>query len=226
LRPILSKNILLVNNEWSPDDPGCVKAGMLPGFEDEFCHVRNLVDVISSLPGVIVHTVFHNDLSMESVDRFKPDCIIAGGRLKSWDFETISAEYATECELIRKSSIPFLGICAGHQLISVAYGKKIGRMVESSVDMYELGFVQVEVTQPDILFRGFTGTPRLMMAHRDEIRELPEGFINIASTEMCRYAAIRHKSRPIWGVQFHPEITAEGSRDGLRVLSNFMAMQD
>jgi GMP synthase (glutamine-hydrolysing) len=49
------------------------------------------------------------------------------------------------------------------------------------------------------------------MSHGDKLRNLPEGFHTIGTTKNSEYAAIAHKSDPIYGIQFHPEVTRGSS---------------
>ena len=58
------------------------------------------------------------------------------------------------------------------------------------------------------------------MSHGDQIVELPEGFEAIASTPTCPFAAVRHATRNLHGVQFHPEVTH--TPHGVEMLRNFL----
>lgn len=58
------------------------------------------------------------------------------------------------------------------------------------------------------------------MSHGDKATGLPKEFITIASTPTAPLAAIAHESRPIYGIQFHPEVTH--SPKGKEVISKFV----
>lgn len=57
------------------------------------------------------------------------------------------------------------------------------------------------------------------MSHGDKLVKLPEGFHTIATTQNSEYAGIAHETKPIYGIQFHPEVT--NTPDGTKLLKNF-----
>ncbi len=58
------------------------------------------------------------------------------------------------------------------------------------------------------------------MSHGDRVLQLPPGFVVLGTSESSPFAAVRHAERPIWGVQFHPEVVhTEGGR---QMLANFV----
>jgi GMP synthase (glutamine-hydrolysing) len=80
----------------------------------------------------------------------------------------------------------------------------------------------VTITEPGVLFNGFHAgeTMSVWMSHGDHVEAPPKGFVAIASSNGNPLAAFRHQSKPIYGVQFHPEVahTPRGSE----VISNFL----
>lgn len=48
---------------------------------------------------------------------------------------------------------------------------------------------------------------RVWMSHGDKLCNLPEGFHTIATTRNSEFAAIGHESKPVYAIQFHPEVT-------------------
>src|SRR5438093_336938 len=58
------------------------------------------------------------------------------------------------------------------------------------------------------------------MSHADQVCELPPDFIALARTASCPLAAVKHRSRPVYGVQFHPEVTHTTA--GGQILRNFL----
>jgi len=61
---------------------------------------------------------------------------------------------------------------------------------------------------------------KTVQSHNDEIIELPEGFEVLAHSEKCRYQVIRHRTRSLFGAQFHAE-TMQGEKDEL-IFQNFV----
>ena len=58
------------------------------------------------------------------------------------------------------------------------------------------------------------------MSHGDQVQQVSEDFIGIARTDTCPVAAIKHKDRPVYGLQFHPEVTH--TTHGATLLKNFL----
>jgi len=74
------------------------------------------------------------------------------------------------------------------------------------------------------IFEGLTRHITVWHSHCDEVKELPPSFRRIASNETCAIQAMRHARRPLFGVQFHPELFNLEHPDGRRVLANFLRM--
>jgi GMP synthase (glutamine-hydrolysing) len=111
--------------------------------------------------------------------------------------------------------VPVLGLCYGHQLIAQTLG---GRVERGEVREYGIAFVDIVNDDPF-----FAGTPRrqqVWMSHGDTVKTLPAGFEVLGSTADCVAAAVRDVSRPIYGLQFHPEVT--DTPNGQRMLDNFL----
>ncbi len=115
---------------------------------------------------------------------------------------------------ILESGKPILGLCYGFQLIAHLMGGEVrgGRSGE-------YGFAEVEVQTANPLFRGMTSPQICWMSHGDEVVELPDDFVSSASTRSCPNAAIHHRERPIFGLQFHPEVSH--TPEGWGILRNF-----
>src|SRR6202035_4461987 len=58
------------------------------------------------------------------------------------------------------------------------------------------------------------------MNHGDQVNELSDNFESLAATDTCRFAAVRHRQLPIYGLQFHPEVTH--TKHGSELLGNFV----
>jgi GMP synthase (glutamine-hydrolysing) len=111
--------------------------------------------------------------------------------------------------------IPVLGICYGLQLMVDLFGGKIERP-----PMQEYGRTNVYFDEHTDLFKGLGPDGVCWMSHADSAAELPEGFQGIAHTEHAKYAAIRNKSRLLFGVQFHPEVVH--TVRGIEIIRNFL----
>jgi GMP synthase (glutamine-hydrolysing) len=115
-----------------------------------------------------------------------------------------------------RAGIPVLGICYGMQLIAKVEGSPVG------TGQREYGRADLTVLEPGDLFHGFAPhePTRVWCSHGDHVDSPPGGYRAIASTATLPVAAFRASDRPIYGVQFHPEV-AHTTR-GEEILSNFL----
>ncbi|MCC6927401.1 MAG: aminodeoxychorismate/anthranilate synthase component II [Gemmatimonadaceae bacterium] len=121
------------------------------------------------------------------------------------------------------ATTPLLGVCLGHQAIGEAYG---GRVVRASRVMH--GKVSEVVHEGSGLFQGLPSPLRVMRYHSLIVERvsLPDTLDVVAHAADLpdEIHALRHRSHPVWGVQFHPEsILTQGGKEMLR---NFLAMAD
>lgn len=105
-----------------------------------------------------------------------------------------------EIELIRtlvEQGVPTLGVCFGHQIINVALG--------GSVEPGEMtaGLVSAELAERP-LFNGVN--PVVPALHGDRVTETGAGLTQIASADHAAIFGTAHRDRPVWTVQFHPEV--------------------
>lgn len=125
--------------------------------------------------------------------------------------------------------LPVLGVCYGAQLTAKLFG---GRVEKS--DKREYGRAYMTRQKPNPLFEGVSERTQVWMSHSDSIKELPEGFELLATTDSIPVAAFRKddgikrtgdgkesgKTYPLYGVQFHPEVYH--STEGKTILKNFL----
>lgn len=169
----------------------------------------------------------YKNVSLRRVEELRPTHIILSGQSHPWD--NYSAEDLSGVfEVIRNASQPLIGICGGHQQIALCYGARVSVMkrLEPETTGYEgclreRGFFDVE-TERDEIFAGLPRRITVWHSHFDEVKELPAGFRITASNETCRLQAMRHAERPVFSVQFHPELFDEEHADGRKVLENFL----
>ena len=116
---------------------------------------------------------------------------------------------------IYELGVPVLGICYGQQLMA----HQLGGVVEKA-DAREYGRAALHVEKKHPLFAGWGDADHTVwMSHGDRVLRLPDGFEVIATSANSPFAAVAHRTRPLLGVQFHPEVLhTEG---GELLLRNF-----
>ncbi|KAL7666848.1 GMP synthase [glutamine-hydrolyzing] [[Candida] zeylanoides] len=115
---------------------------------------------------------------------------------------------------IFKLNVPILGICYGMQELAWINGKGVGRG-----DKREYGPATLNVADASCpLFKGVDHS-MVWMSHGDKLESLPTGFKVVATSDNSPFAAISHESEPIYGIQFHPEVTHTAK--GKQLLRNF-----
>lgn len=115
---------------------------------------------------------------------------------------------------IMRAGIPLLGICFGHQLIAHAMGGKVGFHPQGR----EIGTVGIELdggVKDDVLFGQFSQCFAANVSHKQTVFELPEGAVRLAFNAHEPNHAFR-LGGCAWGVQFHPEFSAEAMNSMIR----------
>src|SRR5438270_2088480 len=111
--------------------------------------------------------------------------------------------------------VPVMGICYGMQLLVHELG---GRVEQAEVG--EFGRSDLRVSDPGVLLAGLPHEQTCWMSHRDTVFEPPPGFRALASSSASPVAAIEHRERGIYGIQFHPEVVH--TPYGQEILTRFL----
>jgi GMP synthase (glutamine-hydrolysing) len=153
-----------------------------------------------------------NDTPLEELD--VDGLVLSGGAPRVGLEDTLGNADA----YLDEAEFPVLGICAGHQFMARHFGG-----AAEAAETPEFGKTELElidgVDQDDIL-AGLPETSQVWESHNDEVTTVPEGFENLASSEACRVQAMRHRERPVFGLQFHPEVSH--TEYGEEIFANFV----
>ncbi len=110
---------------------------------------------------------------------------------------------------------PILGICYGlHTLLHITGGRIISQGTR------EYGPAQLVLQEKDGLFQGLPECIPVWMSHGDRVEDVSEQWEVLGRSDNGMIAAVRHRERPYFGIQFHPEV--QHTPDGGRILSNFL----
>ena len=175
--------------------------------------VWNLVDYVSIFEPDTV--VVPNTISLEEVKQISPDAIL----ISPGPGHPANPRDIGNClDIIRESTVPLLGVCLGHQAITVAFGGEVSHSPSGPLH---------GKTSP-INHNGngiFKGVPDPLVGgryHSLAITKLPQELEVTAKTDDGIIMGVRHKKRPIYGLQFHPESVL--TPHGLKIVENFLRL--
>ncbi len=150
-------------------------------------------------------------LPLDKVKAFEPKGIILSGSPAS-----VYQPGAPLCHReVIEQGVPVLGICYGMGVIGSLYGA-----VTARASRREYGRAELAIDDASDLFSGLGGGLTVWMSHGDKLEEIPESFRRLAHTGNAPFAAVRHRQRHLFAVQFHPEV-AHTDR-GKEILGNFL----
>ncbi|MCW4010749.1 MAG: glutamine-hydrolyzing GMP synthase [Candidatus Bathyarchaeota archaeon] len=112
-------------------------------------------------------------------------------------------------------NLPVLGLCYGHQLIAQIVQGKVSRAA-----CREYGIAEVKIDKSVGVLKGVSAAETVWMSHGDTVSALPADFEVLAHTESCPVAAYRNKQKPIYGLQWHPEVVH--TKNGVLMLRNYI----
>jgi anthranilate/para-aminobenzoate synthase component II len=150
-------------------------------------------------------------------------------------------------EVMHHADVPMLCICGSHQLLGFSFNRDLRRVkllkdqpirrLRPGEDRprrgrgqpeYDLspffvadGFFPIRRLKSDPLFAGLPPTLMMRCSHYCEVKRLPPGFEILAASGHSRIEAMRHRTRPLYGTQFHPERFEAPFFHGRRLLENF-----
>ncbi len=155
--------------------------------------------------------IVRHDITPAAIRRRKPKGIILSGGPNSV-YETAAPRCDPE---IMSLGIPILGICYGMQLVCDVLGGNV-----EQAPAREYGRARCRVNRDDSLFAGVPEESDVWMSHADQVTAVSDDFISLAETDTCPVAAVKHRELPVYGIQFHPEVTH--TTLGKLLLRNFL----
>ena len=162
---------------------------------------------------IVPNSISVNDI----IDENPTGIILSGGPYSVNSDEDKLGNYREIIDHCIESGMPLLGICLGHQAIA----KYMGGEVKGS-DF--AGYAKIKIKLKHVkgegdLFHGIGNEIHVWESHKDEVVKLPGNFISIAGSDICEIEAMMHSEKPVYGVQFHPEV--EHTDNGKDIIKNF-----
>lgn len=155
--------------------------------------------------------LIRHDLPAKTIAQKRPSGIILSGGPAS-----VYAQGAPQCDPeLFQLGIPVLGICYGMQLACQSLGSQV-----SNCQSREFGRATLKIHQSQGLLAGLPPQMDVWMSHGDQVAAVSEDFLPLAATSTCHLAAVQHRQLPVYGLQFHPEVTHTPL--GATILHNFL----
>ena len=155
---------------------------------------------------IVPNTLPYDELQADGV-------VLSGGALS---LEGTDAPLGRVGDWIDRVEVPVLGICVGHQYLARHFGGVVTRAKTP-----EFGRVTLTLeAQGYKLLGDLPGSLQVWESHNDEVLHPPPGWRRLGYSPTCHVEAMAHPARPIWGVQFHPEV--EHTEKGAELLGRFL----
>jgi GMP synthase (glutamine-hydrolysing) len=180
-------------------------------FGGQYCH---LIGRRIREHGVYSEIVAH-DIKPEEIKLLKERFNVRGLILSGGPASVYEPNAPKPDPHILDLELPILGLCYGHQLIAHMVGGKV-----EPAQQREYGIAYVTIDKPVGVLKGLGKKEKVWMSHGDTVLTVPPEFEALAHTENCPVAAFRHKEKPIYGLQWHPEVVH--TKNGMQMLSNFI----
>ncbi len=176
------------------------------------CGSSKVPDIVRILAvsGVEAQVILPADLKL--LERDLPAAIMISGNPTL--IRDTGTGFLEDFELLKKLTIPVLGICFGHQVIGLLYGAEVTTGKE------DRDLRQLQVLKANRLFAGLANEDAFQEDHTEEV-SIPDRFVHLAASSHCSNEAMKHSELPIYGVQFHPESSGQAGR---QLLQNFLSL--
>lgn len=165
---------------------------------------------------LVTHDLLEGAPRFEEVKRY--DAVLMGGAgafLVSQKNQPNIEPFLDLLRTIVDRGHPTFATCYGYQAMVQALGGEVIHDPERA----EIGTFAITLTDEGATDELLGGMPHTFMAqqgHKDRATQLPANLVNLASSERCPFQALRVKDKPVWAVQFHPELTRDGNRSRYR----------
>lgn len=138
--------------------------------------------------------------------------ILSGGRGTPYEPLNLTTNFVA----LMNFDVPILGLCLGHEIIAAMNMARIKKLPEPQRKKETISILEPS----DPIFEGLNKSEVLFVErHTHHVAELPKDFIRIGESAVCPNEIIRHKDKPIYGFQSHPEVSGA---DGILMIKNFL----
>ena len=164
----------------------------------------------------VINLVDRPNLQWKDVAEAHAVLIGGAGAFTAYDDHAFTGPLAEVVHRLLDADRPLFGSCWGHQFVA----RLLGGTVAADQERSEVGTYPISLTpagRQDPLFESFPDTFLAQLGHNDRVVSLPESIEELARSELCPYQAIRVIGKPVYGTQFHSEMTHVQLRERLEV---------
>lgn len=156
----------------------------------------------------------HNQPIVLPSDAKVTGLMLSGGRGNPYEPLNLTANFVA----MMNFDVPTIGFCLGHEILAIAHRGRIRKLSE-----YQSKKDFVVIDKPgDPIFKGLNKTEiSLQKKHSFHLSVLPPEFVKLGHSTACPFEIIRHKDKPLYGFQSHPEVSGP---DGILMIRNFLKM--
>jgi len=181
-------------------------------FGGQYCHlIGRRIREHGVYSEIVAHDITPGEIKLLSEKFNVKGLIFSGGPASVYELGAPRPDQ----HILDFLDFPILGLCYGHQLIAQMVGGKV-----EPAEQREYGIAYVVIDKPAGVLKGLSEKEKVWMSHGDTVYSLPKEYESLAHTENCPVAAFRHKKRPIYGLQWHPEVVH--TENGDKMLRNFL----
>jgi len=180
-------------------------------FGGQYCHlIGRRVRENSVYSEIVPHDIAPQEIEALKEKYNVKGLILSGGPASVYE------KGAPRCKTsLFDVKLPILGLCYGHQLLAQMVGGKVEPAVRR-----EYGTTHVIIDHPVGVLKGLSAKERVWMSHGDTVFALPRDYEILAHSENTPVAAFRSMEKPIYGLQWHPEVVH--TEHGAQMLRNFL----
>ena len=170
---------------------------MLLVVDNGSIYTQNLIDFLKN-EKISFEKITPKNLSLDLLDKYEA-FILSGRRKNEKKINEINSKIIIHSI---KNNKKLLGICYGSEILSLTLGGTIRKLQSPQKGMVEIAIqIKNDLTNNKIT---------VFESHGFEISKLPKSLVPLASSKNCKYEIIQYKGKPIFGTQFHPEMSPNG----------------
>ena len=171
---------------------------MLLVVDNGSIYTKQLTDFLTQ-KNISFEKQFPQSLRLDLLSNY--DSFILSGRKKNEKkINEINSKIITHCV---KNNNKLLGICYGAEILALTLGGTIRK-----IPSLQKGIQSIQIVKENSICKNSID---VFESHGYEISKLPSVLISLAKSENCKNEIIQYETRPIFGTQFHPEMSLDGN---------------